>query len=346
MLRPSLCLALLGLASCWAGFASTAAAQTASGFERIIGGSDAQTNQFPFMAHLRVLISSNRFSECGASILSEEWILTAAHCVTQQTSGLVYNPSAISVTVGTVSSILTDGPVARQIVVHPDFDPSVIINDIALIRLRSPLPLSDSIQPTKIWTSRLEDSQEAFAIGWGTTIANDTSQQPDTLQVVNLNISNDRSKCYQVGARFINSNGPVVCTANNPGRDTCQGDSGGPLVVAHSDGDASSYAQVGLTSYGYSPSNAAECGASDGLAFYTHIAYYLDFVTATTKLRASDITAGDNFTMISGSGSDGGQTTFASGSSRHDFSASSSVLLTTAVVATGAIALVRPSALL
>ncbi|KAJ1984965.1 hypothetical protein H4R34_000308 [Dimargaris verticillata] len=339
MPRSSLCLALLGLAGCWSGLVAAATTQTASGFERIIGGSDAKQNQFPFMAHLRVFIGPTRFSECGASILSEEWILTAAHCVTQQSTGLVYNPSAISVTIGTVSSILTDGPVAREVVVHPDFDPSVIINDIALIRLRTPLPLSDSVQPTKIWTTRLEDSQEAFAIGWGTTIANDTSQQPDTLQVVNLNISNDRSKCYQVGARFTNSNGPVVCTANNPGRDTCQGDSGGPLVVTNDDGGASTYAQVGLTSYGYSPSNTAECGASDGLAFYTHIAYYLDFVTATTRLRASDITAGDNSTMISDSGSGGGQTTFASGSSRQGFLTPSSLLLTTAVVA-GAMALV------
>ena len=44
---------------------------------RIINGEQAAEGQFPWQVGLNV----NDFWFCGGSIISEEWILTAGHCV-------------------------------------------------------------------------------------------------------------------------------------------------------------------------------------------------------------------------------------------------------------------------
>ena len=44
--------------------------------QKIVGGQEAQPNQFPWL----VALYANAWF-CSASLLSEEWVLTAAHCV-------------------------------------------------------------------------------------------------------------------------------------------------------------------------------------------------------------------------------------------------------------------------
>lgn len=47
-----------------------------SNVDRIIGGSLADPGQFPYQIFLKTEIAL-----CGGSIISADWILTAAHCV-------------------------------------------------------------------------------------------------------------------------------------------------------------------------------------------------------------------------------------------------------------------------
>ena len=49
--------------------------------ERIVGGTEAKQNEFPWQAWLLISLGNGRFYSCGGSLISNQWILTAAHCV-------------------------------------------------------------------------------------------------------------------------------------------------------------------------------------------------------------------------------------------------------------------------
>ncbi|KAJ1970230.1 hypothetical protein IWQ62_000057 [Dispira parvispora] len=292
---------------------STTQAQAAS---RIIGGEDAQAMQFPFMAHLQ-LKKGDTYSECGSTIISPEWIVTAAHCVTRKDNGKPYPSSDISFTVGILGDQLLNQYTATQVEVHPAFDFERVIDDIALVKVSPSIQFSDSVQAADVWTSKVNDGEMAVAIGWGSVDGVDVSQQASTIQYVGVRISNDRRKCVRIDIAFENSNEDVICTANNPGRDTCQGDSGGPLAIPLSENDSAGnkYALLGITSYGYSPSSQQSCGAQDGIAFYTHVAYYLPFITSVTGLSEKELSVGDGSSPTAGSPSSGSSSTANDGAS-------------------------------
>lgn len=97
---------------------------------RIVDGQQAKTGQFPYYAFLNIRLSKNKGAACGASLLSDEWLLTAAHCLRGAKSLEVvlgesqlehFEPSAIVVPVG------SDG-----FYTHPDYNPSAALNDIGM----------------------------------------------------------------------------------------------------------------------------------------------------------------------------------------------------------------------
>lgn len=48
---------------------------------RIINGFAAEVGNFPFFALLQISYEDGRFMGCGASLISDQWLVTAAHCI-------------------------------------------------------------------------------------------------------------------------------------------------------------------------------------------------------------------------------------------------------------------------
>jgi secreted trypsin-like serine protease len=101
---------------------------------RIVGGENANSDTWGWA----VSISIGNSYLCGGSILSSLWVITAAHCV----SG--FTASQITIYAGsTIRYSGTQSSTGSNLIVHPSYNSTTYVNDIALLRLASPLIMSD-----------------------------------------------------------------------------------------------------------------------------------------------------------------------------------------------------------
>jgi secreted trypsin-like serine protease len=106
----------------------------AASVTKIVGGEAAGTATWGWA----VSISIDNAYLCGGSIISQLWIVTAAHCVTG------YSANQITVYAGSnIRWSGTQSQIGSQVIQHPNYNPSTYVDDIALIKLSSPLDMTD-----------------------------------------------------------------------------------------------------------------------------------------------------------------------------------------------------------
>ncbi len=229
------------------------------GDPRIVGGQDAPDELFPHQVSLQ---TSGGSHYCGGSVIAEDWILTAAHCVDGSRASSVWVESGI-----TDLSELGERVQVAEIIVHPDYDSWTMDNDMALLRLDGTV----SAAPVALLDAVAEDDLAgpgavATVSGWGTLFAGGWS--PDTLQYVDVPVVSEADCEAAYGASEITDG--MICAGylDVGGADSCQGDSGGPLVVS----DGTQWVQAGVVSWGYG------CADPDYPGVYTRVSTYQDFV--------------------------------------------------------------------
>lgn len=197
--------------------------------KRIVGGSDAGSGDYPYLASLR-----NRYDNhfCGGSIIGKKWILTAAHCV--------YSASERSISV--VMGILRkdDDGLRRKvqdIILHSDLNTFQWVPDVALLKLHNPIIFTDYIQPIALQTSELRPGTSAVLVGFGDLRLRGPS--PKHLQYLDVETVSWNT-CKKAHKRKVLSS--HICTFTRDGEGACHGDSGGPLV--------SHGKQIGVVSWG------------------------------------------------------------------------------------------------
>ncbi|KAK6047577.1 trypsin [Cooperia oncophora] len=107
---------------------------------RVIGGSAASAGDYPWQAAVVFYDGSNKGLMCGATVINEYWVLTAAHCIME-------NPRSALILTGLQS--LRDPQHtyhAEKIVIHPGYDESTIANDIAVVKSKRSL-LKNGVSP-------------------------------------------------------------------------------------------------------------------------------------------------------------------------------------------------------
>ncbi|CAF0996677.1 unnamed protein product [Didymodactylos carnosus] len=154
---------------------------------KIVGGEQAIVNSWGWAVSLRLFDSHI----CGGSILSKYYIITASHCVLSIPS-LRY--ASIHVGINTLSQTGQVRKIAQSFI-HADYDSATHENDIAILRLTTPLDLSDLTVSTICLpnsTSALPQSVEyplpgstLIAIGWG-VLSSESNRVSQTLQQVTL----------------------------------------------------------------------------------------------------------------------------------------------------------------
>jgi len=217
----------------------------------IVGGDEAAPNSWPWMAYL---------GGCGGALIDNQWIVTAAHCVVSGSS--VASASSMRVKLGIHRTSDTAPTLTvSQVIAHENYNsPKQMDNDIALLKLSTPVTFTDKIKPLCLpsandnWQTGTENT---VIMGWGTTSSGGSVSRYLQQAIVK---TMPLTTCNAASA-YANVVGQTQMCASNPGKDTCQGDSGGPLVSRRNN----QYMLAGVVSWGYG------CADPKYAGIYTHV---------------------------------------------------------------------------
>ena len=240
---------------------------------RIVGGSVVGDDRYPFMASVVYDLDGDEFFShgCGGSVVGSRWVLTAAHCVVDAQTGAVLPTAEVAVILGALDlSDQTQGRFinAQNIYVHPGFDLSTFVADIALIELATDSNLPLLSLPVAASDVPVID-EPAIVAGWGLLVEGGFGTSPLLREAVIPIVSHSQCLPFYQSSLQLDAN---VCAGGDRdgGVDSCQGDSGGPLFVSR-DG---LLVQAGIVSYG-------EGCARPGIpGVYTRVSTYTDWVAS------------------------------------------------------------------
>ncbi|KAG8036363.1 hypothetical protein G9C98_003685 [Cotesia typhae] len=256
---------------------------------RIIGGERANIDEFPWITLLEYDHPDGRKSAlCSGMLISKRYILSAAHCVNTEDLNswrperVIFgeydrrtNPDCISD--GYNSQICAPLIVKidiEEIIQHENYK-SVSLsrdrtNDIALIRLSSPVEFTDYIKPICL-PHNGNIPQKLWVAGWGATENGSRSDVKLKLAISPF----DHEECQaRYGRSSISIQNNQICAGGQLRKDSCRGDSGGPLMSVERAADGTGkWTAVGVVSFG--PDN---CGLPGWPGVYTKIDNYIDWI--------------------------------------------------------------------
>jgi hypothetical protein len=230
----------------------------------IVGGQDAEPHEYRWMASLRNGLDQHF---CGGTLIAPRWVLTSAFCVQGAWLG--------SVVIGGFDiSVPSDGQRLgiSRIIIHPGYNSSTAVNDIALIELTGAASAptasvnDDAHFPRGFGMDQaFPPAQNATTIGWG-----DTEVLPQTtrLQEVEVPIVHNDS-CNAEYSGGITS-GMICAGLRDGGQGPCQHDHGGPLL-SWSDSEPM---VVGIASWSWGCAEPRKPGV------YTRVSSYVPWIRA------------------------------------------------------------------
>uniref|UniRef100_A0A023EM71 Putative serine-type enodpeptidase n=1 Tax=Aedes albopictus TaxID=7160 RepID=A0A023EM71_AEDAL len=195
---------------------------------RIVGGTSASANLFPY----QVALFLKGLFNCGGSLITAKWVLTAAHCVIS--GNQVAHPSLMVVLAGTV--YLNRGGVlrtVRRIIPHEGYGNHQ--NDIAVMELQQAYQLGSSISTIALWRTEVPTGSNVIIIGWGRLY---TGGPISNVLQYNWATTLPKLACArEYGIIF-----GLLCLSTSVNNGACFGDSGGPAVYNNQ--------LVGVSSFG------------------------------------------------------------------------------------------------
>lgn len=244
---------------------------------KIVGGETSDPASWKWMVALVYANASSNSDGhfCGASLIREGWVVTAAHCLED------VKAEEVVALIG-AHDLKKDKGVrikVRKIISHPDYNPDTLDNDIALIELEN--PAGKDYLPIKLWDKPVSDGAMATILGWGNLSASG-EEYPDKLQQVSLPVVSN-TDCNIPYKNQITEN--MLCAGlKEGGKDSCQGDSGGPLLISSED----KWYLAGVVSWGEG------CAGKDYYGVYARTSRFIRFIEQSMNQKASKLSAVDD----------------------------------------------------
>ncbi|XP_031616943.1 serine protease persephone-like isoform X2 [Contarinia nasturtii] len=246
---------------------------------RIIGGDVAEKGEFPWMAALVYMDNFKLSFGCSGTIISEFYVMTAAHCARKRRPPVAVRLGKVNVTDESRSNYQTDYYIAN-IRRHPNYSSFTKKNDIALLRLTVQIYFTNTIRPACLHTDMgdIDNSTKVIVTGWGITDPEKPNSQSNELLKIKINTM-PLSECNTIYTKHdVLKNEEVFhldigqyCAYDPAGiKDSCQGDSGGPLQHIPNN-DANEATIVAIVSFGNG------CGLKlPGI--YTRVSHYINWI--------------------------------------------------------------------
>jgi trypsin len=242
---------------------------------KIVGGIEAGRHEFKFLVDMR------RGSHyCAGSIISPDWVVTAAHC----SQGA---PSAYTLVAGDHNINVVEGTEQTrqvvQIINHPNYgSPKQYENDIALMKVSPPFVFDEYVQAVVIPDVNFAPTAVATVTGWGALTEGGSS--PTNLMKVDVPHVDDETCSTNYGG----STAPSMVCYGEGGKDSCQGDSGGPIVC----GDDQTL--CGIVSWGQG------CARPNYPGVYTETSYFTEWIRGSTIPTEEDPSPVESITTCGG----------------------------------------------
>lgn len=228
----------------------------ARGGQRIVGGTEAAPGAWPWAAAMTFRTGTGFFQYCGGSLISSQWVLTAAHCQVEVGDTVILGRHDLRTSAG--EEIRVD-----RVLTHRDYDAGTQDNDISLVHLaqassQAAIALGAAVPPP---------GEPVTVIGWGLT--REGGSASSVLRQVSMPVVS-QGECSEAYALT----GNMICAGfPEGGRDSCQGDSGGPLMARVGDG----WAHVGIVSFGEG------CARPNRPGVYARTSRYVGWVEACVE---------------------------------------------------------------
>ncbi len=213
---------------------------------RIVNGS-VTPNQgaYPFMVN----VLYNGGHRCGAAVYDKFHVISAAHCYQS------IDKSKLMLIFGDYDQFTDEAGTQRRtvtkVILHENWKQQGLLNDIAILRVKSELKFGDKVQPICMPSLKPSHGQDAYVLGWGTTNGTGSNRKLRMAKVPIIGRSQCTDKKAGVPGWYTTSalKTYMLCAGYEQGRiDACNGDSGGPLVQYKE--ESSRFELAGVVSWG------------------------------------------------------------------------------------------------
>lgn len=246
---------------------------------RIVNGFAAKRGEYPYYAFLIMKTAQKNISWCGGSIISDQFILTAAHC-TQPVAKISVHLGSWKAKNGNETGRYAEVIRKTNVYIYPNYNKQYLINDISLIRLKQSISFTANIQPIRLRnTCQSNENVSVIAIGNG-FFSRKYPIAPILQWTPMTTIPFRQCKNHYP---FLVWHSSAICAKNTDDRAIKPGDSGGPLVRKFAQHDI----LIGISSF--VPNNKTNLSTPQG--FVNLIAYH-EWIAEITKMKLQICTKG------------------------------------------------------
>ncbi|XP_077386677.1 polyserase-2-like [Festucalex cinctus] len=234
---------------------------------RIVGGAVASPGDWPWQVSLHTF--GRHF--CGASLINNQWLLSAAHCFAR--------PKPVKAFLGRQSQ---EGSNPNEefrritrIIIHANYNPHTLDNDVALLKLSSPVNFTDFIRPVCLaaQNSTFFTGTESWVTGWGDIDWEVPLPSPQNLMEVEVPVVGNRQCNRDYNPKNTITDNMICAGLRKGGKDACRGDSGGPMVSKQ----GSQWLLSGVVSFGRG------CAEPEKPGVYARVSRYQDWISNRTS---------------------------------------------------------------